>query len=97
MTSDGIGGTDNVRALFNDRPTAAGIPPQQDVIDTIEAMLRDAKEGKITGLLFIAFDQNCSHMYDMAGKVPYSTAIGVLEQFKTHIVLKGLGDSLAPK
>ncbi len=85
---DGLGGTDNVRALFSHRPTAAGQPPQQDVIETLEYLLNEARTGKITGLATIAFDAQGNTLPETTGKIVYSSLICELEAMKIFAVLQ---------
>ena len=73
---------DNISPLFHDRPTAAPLPPQPDVIGVLESLLNEARSGQIIGLACIAFHNSGSFRSGTAGKVSYLTMLGALEDLK---------------
>lgn len=84
---DGISGSDNVRPLFDHSPSAAGLPPQQDVIDTLCELLIDAQKGKVAGLAFIAFDAQGNTYVGTRGKAVFSALVTELETMKIKAIL----------
>lgn len=81
MNGDGIGGTDNIRSLFGDcQPSAAGLPPQPEVISEIESLLADAKIGKLAGVVFAGFDPQGNYIVGTRGKVVYTAGVTALNE-----------------
>lgn len=86
--SDGIGGTDNVEVLFPDKPSAAPLPPQPDIVDALEQYAFDASAGKITGLLMIGLGPAGEVAAVMRGKIAFTDAVSALEQMKFGILAR---------
>lgn len=94
---DGLGGTDgavpeeepapNVLPLFSNRPSAAPLPPQPEVIGVLETLLSLAQNGKITGLALVAFDELGGVSAGTLGKCPYLTLLGALDNLKFEVEL----------
>lgn len=80
--TDGLNGTDNVAVLFPDKPSAAPIPPQPEIVKVLEDYLLDAASGKMTGMLIIGISDTGSVRTAIAGKIPLSHALSSLEQMK---------------
>lgn len=85
---DGIDGTDNVQPLFSDRPSAAPLPPQSDIVEVLEEYMLGAVSGKVTGLILLAFNQSGGFGEAIAGKVPLQSGITSLEKMKFGILLR---------
>lgn len=84
---DGLGGTDNVTPLFAGAPSAAPLPPQQDVVSALHTFLEGALLGRITGLAIVTFDEHSQPAAGAIGKCPYVTLIGALENLKVDIMV----------
>lgn len=92
---DGLGGTDNgqqvlgdnVRPLFSDRPTAAGLPPHPGVVKLLESLLAQAHVGNITALGFVAFTPQGQIENGLAGLSQYTAMIGALEDLKLRAIM----------
>lgn len=99
--TNGLGGTDNVAPLFPDRPTAAGLPPQPEVVEQLESFLHEAVTGKVTGIIIFGFDQVGGHRTAMVGKVKMSDSISAIEQLKFLVLArdytKQLETNMGPK
>lgn len=90
---DGLGGTDsasNVRPLFSDRTTAAGLPPQPDVVQALERLLEDARSGQITALGVVALSPNDGYLNGTWGAIPYTRMVGALEDLKFLVLQRQL-------
>ncbi len=95
--SDGINGTDNVEPLFPDRPSAAPLGPQPEIVTALESIAVEAASGKITGLLMIALDAKGDIKVSISGKVPFSDAVAALEQMKFGILARDYARAVLPK
>lgn len=92
----GIGGTDsNVEPLFKDRPSAAPLPAQPEVVEELEKFMLSAASGKITGLIAIGFNEDGKHLVSMVGKVQLNQGVSSLEQLKFFILARDYAAQLA--
>ncbi len=92
--TDGINGTDGVIPLFPHKPSAAPIPPQPDVIATLEQALSEAQSGRIVGIILAVFDENSNYKDALVGKVPMSSAITVLAKTQFGILAADYAKSM---
>ena len=73
---------DKVQPLFKDKPSAAGLPIQPEVVSLLTLLSADAQSGKITGLAFLAFDGQGHKWIGSEGKIVDADLIAGLEQLK---------------
>ncbi len=85
---------DNVAPLFPDRPSAAALPPQPEVIGLLEHLVELAKQGKLVGLVIIGFDEMSEGSHALVGKCPYATTIGIIEDVKFNLQIEHLGSKV---
>lgn len=78
----------SVVPLNPNRPSAAPLGPQRDVISCLEALLEDARSAKAIGVIVIAVDQNGSCLSSSAGAVSFTVGIAQLELFKAQLIRK---------
>ncbi len=90
-SGDGLGGTDNVAALFPNKPSAAPLPVQEDVVLLLQRLLELAQSGKLTGLVIIGFNELSDGSHALVGKCPYGTTLGIIEDMKFHLMMQNLG------
>lgn len=100
-SNDGMNGTDgalppNVEPLFPDRPSAAPLPPSPAVVAGLEAMLADARSGKIQSLAVIVAHPTGQFAHGVFGLIPAVTLVGALENFKLDCQMKNLFGSSKP-
>ncbi len=90
--SDGIGGTDSgkIVPLFTGEASAAGLPPQQAVIEMLENLLAEAKLGKIVGLIYVGLDSQGNYTNGTRGQVVYTAAVTSLEEIKLSIITSNM-------
>lgn len=94
---DGINGTDNVAVLFPAKPSAAGIPPQPDVVLALEDFLSEAASGKVVGILILGFDELRNVKVSITGKIPFTDGVAALEQMKFGILARDYARGIEAK
>ena len=92
---DGINGTDspmpeNVQPLFPDRPSAAPMAPSPAVVSALEALLADARSGKIQSFAVMVAHPTGQFAHGVFGLIPGVTLVGALENFKLDVQMKNL-------
>lgn len=92
--SDGISGTDNIAVLFPDKPSAAPIPPQTEILETLDEFGLEIAGGTIAGVIIIGFRSNSTLKVSIGGKVPFSDAVSALEQVKFGILARDYSANL---
>ena len=95
--TDGLHGTDNVATLFPDKPSAAGLPPQPEMIKELEELTLEAASGKYVGLLLLAFDSRGRHKVVISGKIPFAYSVTAIEQLKFGILARDYANTMLPK
>lgn len=80
----------NVAPLFPNRPSAAPLGPQEDVIKLLSAIGAEAEAGKIVGLILIAVDGPGACRSNTAGAFTFATAIAQLELLKAQLIINCL-------
>ena len=86
-----IGGTDGgdnpkVVPLYTHQATAAGLPPQADVIAQLELLLQKAVIGEVTGLVYIALNPQGDYLNGTRGKIVYTAVVTALEEIKLGVI-----------
>ena len=85
----GFGGADsNVQPLFADRPTAAGLPPQPEVIANLERLLDEARAGQIVGFVVATFDSQVRHREGTVGRVPFEAMMAALATLQFRVLFQ---------
>lgn len=88
-TKDGLGGTDGgekVLPLFPDRPSAAGTPGSQQVVEYLEKLLKQARAGHISSCSVVAFTVSDDIISGTYGTGHYSAMVGALEDLQQRII-----------
>ncbi len=93
-SDDGINGTDNVEPLFPDRPSAAPLGPQPEVMKTLEEFMLEAATGLHVGVMIVAFNDLGQHKVGMAGKIQFAYGVTALEQMKFGILARDYAATL---
>jgi len=68
-------------------PSAAGLPPQPDLIAMFQNLLEEALAGKIVGGAVVVFDSFGHFKSGVAGKSQYTSVIGGPEDLKLSVML----------
>lgn len=73
--------------LRPDRPSAAEVPVQPDVIEMLESLLSEVRSGKITAVAMVAYDQFGHFKCGVTGKATYTAFVGGLSDLIFEIQL----------
>lgn len=79
-----------VVALFSDKPSAAPLPADEEVIQALEVLLADARAGQIVAFTGAVYNGAGHHQLLAIGKVSLANSLGTLSILK-HALLKGGG------
>lgn len=85
---DGLHGSDNISVLFPDKPSAAPLPPQPQIVQLLDEYGLEAVGGKMVGLLIIGIRDDGSVKAGISGKVGFRDGIAALEQMKFGILAR---------
>lgn len=94
MTDDGIAGTDNISVLFPEKPSAAPIPPQPEVLQVLDEFGLEVAGGAITGVIIIGFRDTGMTKVSISGKVPFKDAVTSLEQMRFGIMARDYAQTI---
>lgn len=86
--ADGLHGSDNVSVLFPDKPSAAPLPPQPQIVQLLDEYGVEAAGGKMVGLLIIGIRDDGSVKAGISGKVGFRDGVAALEQMKFGILAR---------
>ncbi len=92
--SDGIAGTDNISVLFPEKPSAAPLLAQPEVVVLLEELATLAATGKITGIIVLAFTEVGADRASITGKVSFRDGVTALEQMKFGILARDYSQKL---
>lgn len=74
--------------LFSDKPSAAPLPPDAELIASLEGLLEDARQGRVVALTGAVYNGSGHHQLLALGKVSLSNSIGTLELLQ-YTLMKG--------